>query len=261
MKKIAVVFASVLMLLSLVFSVFAEEMDCRNISEEERRLVDAANTNTLIRIYNGSFFHGFAAHDGIEDLTSSKYVLEEIIVSYRPNDFGSVDCYRVNQSTAEKVNGLDSAASVFAQYTSERMVDKLEKKTKAPIRSIICLCGETSHDGIFLYYRTDSQDYVLYKEYASSDKVYFFEAGDFYVIAKKYYEEKQRVLYDPSGEVRKGAGLQLQDVVDLKKYELPTNHVWQIVLTSSMMGAAILLSIVLLMRVKKSRHKSQMTPT
>ena len=244
------------MMLSLTVLAFADEIDCRSISKEERDAIGAADSDILIRIYNGSFLHGFAICDSIDDLTSSKYVLEEILLSYRQDDYSSVACYRINNSVANKVNGLESASLIFAQYTSESTVDKLEKKTKATIRSIICLCGETSRDGIYIYYKTDNGDFVLFKEYASSDKVYFFPVSEFITFTKDFLEKKTTVLYDQNGEVRKGTSVRLEDVVNVKKYELSLNNSveWFIIITIVLSGLAVVfVSIIVIRKVRRKK--------
>ena len=241
------------MILSLIFPAFAGGIDCRDVSKEERDAVGAEGTDAVIRYYNGSFLHGFAHGDSIELLIGSDFVLEEILVSFRRDDYDSVACYRLKESGAERIGGLESEAALFAQYSDERTIDKLEQKTKSKIQSIVCLSGESSHDGIYICYQTDDGDYLLYKEYAAAEKVYFFPLGDFYDVAKEYYELKMTTLYDKNGEVRKGASVRFEDVGNVKRYELSLDDtVIYRVIISAALGAAIVVFVVIITKTRRA---------
>ena len=261
MKKIVFIISSLLFALLLSVMAFADENDCRNISKEERDAIGVEDTETLIRVYNGAYLHGFANNEKIEDLTSSKYVLEEILVSFRKDDYESITCYRIDNSLVNNVHGLEKASVVLAEYTSESTVEKLEKKIGSTIRGVVCLCGEPSHDGIYIYYKTDIGDFVLYKEYASSDNAFLFPINDFYAFAKAFYEKKLSTLYDNNGEVRKGASLRLEDEFDLKEYKLSLNDSvdWIKITIYLLLCMAIIIGIIVVFVViiiGKSKQKT-----
>ncbi len=257
-RQATIILFSALMILSLILPAFAGVIDCRDVSKEERDAVGANETDSVIRFYNGSFLHGFANGDRVEVLTGSDFVLEEILVSFRSDDYGSVACYRLKDSVAEKLDGLESEAAVFAQYTDERTIDKLEQKTKSKIQSIVCLSGESSHDGIFICYQTDNGDYILYKEYATAEKVYFFPLGDFYDVAKDYYELKMTTLYDKNGEVRKGASVRFEDVGNVKRYELSLDDtvIYGIIICAAV-GAAIVVFVVIITKIRRAARSRE----
>lgn len=253
-KTVLALFLTVVIVFSLTAFVFADEIDSRAISSEEKELLGAGNNDILIRVFNGAFLYGFTLGASIDELTGPKYVLEEMIVSYRQGVPDSAVCYRIDDSVANKIDGLESAASVFAQYTSGSAVDKLEKKIKGTISSIVCLCGETSYDGIYVYYKTDKEDYVLYKEYASAEKTYLFPFADFQTVTKEYRKKKMEMLYDENGEVRKGGSLRLEDAVNVGKYEFSLNAIEGWIIT---IGATAGLAIAVFIVIRRVRSKAR----
>ena len=142
MKKIVVLFFLFIIILSSTQIAFADESgeyDCRAIQQEEKDSIDLDQSDSIIRFYSGSFLSGFAIGDDIDNLTSAKYVLEEIIVAYQQDSYKIIACYTIRNSLADKVIGFDKAAITFAQYTNKSTVAKIERKTGTIIKNITCL--------------------------------------------------------------------------------------------------------------------------
>ena len=250
-KTVAAILSIAVLLLSFTVPVHADVVDCRDVPQAQKELVGMGDSDTMIRIYNGYFLPGFAAGDSLENLTSEKYVLEEVLVTCEKEERLNVECFAIRNGVADRLSGLEKAARVFAEYTDEQNIRKLEQKTKAEIRSVVCLCGEPSHNGIYIYYVTDQGDFVLFKEYAISEKTYFFPLEEFTAAAAEYQEEKTKNLYDENGNERIGADIRFEDVKNVGKYELSLNEKNGWVIVAVCIVAFLVLAVLLLVLVRR----------
>ena len=241
-KIIFTVFAITIMFFSLT-NVFAEVIDCRIISESLRKeIAEIDDSCSIIRVYNGSFLHGFAAGESIENLVSDTYVDEEIFVAYHNGSSKSDFCYIIRDGISYSGDAGQIGGDAFIKYVEGAAIKRIESKTKSHIKTIICLSGETSHDGIYIYFETDNGNYVLFKEYASNETTYLFSIDEFKSIASEYFEKKMNALYDEYGQVRKGSSFSFTDIENIHKYKLSdiNTPVW----ITATVGTAVCLTLV-----------------
>jgi hypothetical protein len=222
--------------------------DSLEINSDEAAKFKNDSSDTVIKIYNGSFMHGFADKVTIDKLISSDYVLEPF--------------YMVISKTEGRVCKAERNGAIISVNMSDW--NKLYKTTISPqkvlqtvsseitVKNTYCLDGEPSHDGVYLYFVTDKGDYVYYKEYVSAENEYLFPVEKFYDFAKAVYTERQE--YNKIGTA--GGIPPIEEIFDLKAYKIrSTNSTLSVILWTA--SIVILIAFVSrLFAIKKHTKKA-----
>ena len=259
MKQVAQAFFSLIMamLLSTLF-VCADVPDCRDVPQTQKDLVTGSEADALLlRVYNGSFLSGFADGESIEILTSEKHVLEELLVVCQNGNPEANTWFTTRSGAPTKINGtVNRTAEFFVKWSSEKTMAEVEKKTKADIRKIICLSGESSHDGNYIYCVTDNGDFVLYKESHASEKTYLFPVEEFRTVAKEYCEQRRKNLFDENGNVRLGGSVSFEELNNVSKYEMSLHeeNTWVVI---AVWSALVLLGVGIVFFTIKRRARNR----
>ena len=153
--------------------------DSVDVDPNEVEIFKQSDSDRVIKLYGLSFMHLFAEGADIESFK----VHEELNMVISP--FNGIRYMRMRNGNLEHVTISVSDWSEFYKYAvyPERVFGAFTE-----VYNVYCLNGDASHDGVYIYYVTDKGDYVLYKEFLSSNEQFLFPVEDFYVYAKDVWE-------------------------------------------------------------------------
>ena len=179
MKKISLFAAVILILALLSVDVAATSLsDSLRIGRDTYEMLSVTEEDTVIRLYNGAFFDGFAKGVPILTLTGDEYVTSQV---YMTRSQRGADTFRtISDGEPRKLDGRGRRADGKCIYD---VVSKPERvlPRSADIDNVYCLDGER---GIYIYFVTDGGDYVYYKKSAENEDEYLFPAETFTEYAK-----------------------------------------------------------------------------
>lgn len=215
MKRFFIYITTVMLLIMcLPLSICAEgNYDSINIDPQERQTVQTSDDDTVIKLYSGIFIKVFSEKKEINTIISGQNILEEIYMLKTDDVIKYKHFYNDTLVEITQTHHL-SGWNQFSTYaiSPDNVFD-----SSVTVNNIYCLSGESSHDGVYIYYVTDKGDYVLYKEYLSSDKEYLFPINDFYDFAKIVYDDRVQ------NKDMEGSGTPIEELLDLKTYEFDSN--------------------------------------
>lgn len=225
MKKIICFLIAIVLFTFQVFYVFADdvEADSLTFSDSIYDVINTANKNNTIKIYNGTFMHLFAERKNIEEIITD----ESLLAPYYAVQgiFSSPEYYYVDGEDSQKIGINPPEIGSTLRYITSPLMVLNQVSPFISVQNVYYLNGDASHDGIYIYYKTNKGDYVFYKEYATAEESYLFPLEDFYCMAEtmeaKLQQEKQeREHLDSVHKYLFGGPTLLSDVADISSYRV-----------------------------------------
>ena len=214
-------------------SVSAEDnYDSVNIDPEELSLMKDSSDDTVVKLYGGMFMPDFAEKKNIEEIINDDTSIDYMVISKNGNI--TYKNYRNGKiNIINPANGISDWSEFYKYAISPEKVFGYATE----IYNVYCLDGESSHDGVYIYYFTDKGEYVLYKEYLSADEEYLIPIADFYNISKVIHEERLKFKFS------EGGGRPIDELLDMKSYVFRDNtylyFVIPILIISIVIGSVI----------------------
>ena len=146
-------------------------------------------SDMVVVLYNGHYTAAFAQKMEIEDILSSSECVLEKTYMVIPNNFEEMGAtYKVcrnNQiSTVNK-----SSAKDWNQFYEYAVSPTMALGESVEVNAVYCLDGTPSNNGAYIYYSTNEGDYVLYKEFLTSEETYLFPLEDFYRLNRQLQDD------------------------------------------------------------------------
>ncbi len=219
MKKsilIGIIFA---MLITMSMTVFAAEngvdtvknKDSINISQEERQLLGAKDSEKVIRIYNVSIRNAFANVKSIDELLKSEglilsqyYLVQAVDNTYIYKDI-------IDNVSIDLGNDVPIDSRAMKALQENKVIAKVSSEIE--IYETYYLTGETTYTGSAIYYKTNKGDYVYYSYYAVGSGEYLFPIKDFCEYQKAIQSE---IAKYPNSD----GGVDISQLWDLSKYDI-----------------------------------------
>lgn len=189
MKKMVIIMLCLFCITTINISAYGrtnESYDSLTIADNIKDLLDVSSDKIIIKYYNGLFIPGFAKEENINILISDKYVIEDV---YMIKEYDKILSKVVRGGKSVELFESEEASLIYSFY--EKYAIKYSRYLEIDgLINIYCLNGDSSYDGVFIYYVTANGDYVLFKENCYSENMYFFELDEFYKFAKVVYEDR-----------------------------------------------------------------------
>ena len=217
--------------------------DSRFVDSFVLEKIEGANVSNTIKIYNGVFMYLFAEGKTIEEIINDPSILETY---YAVREGLGYSYYAERQGEMRTIiAGADRKA--LSYVSSPKQV--LSKASPfLSVKNVYYLDGDSSYDGIYIYYETDKGDYVYYKEYAEAEDGYLFPVKEFYKLAKEVEAVREKNKYGYGGPTL------LSSVVDISSYKVtPMNPL--LVALGALVGVAAV-AVLAVVLVKKKRAKT-----
>ena len=245
MKKLAVVFSSIIALIciSLTTVAAAEEIDIYdsiNISEEtldkleiwtvysneetESERCLSEDVKSIIKVYNVPIRFAFSEFNNIEEVLKSNELLGEYYVVEHIDGAITVYDESLNKRESNRYTEADGKMVLLPPIDlSNEALEVLEDEAfikqfisrEAEVQNVYYLSGESSMMGTAIYYKTNIGDYVYYNHFDIGEKIFPIE--DFC-----RYQQAICAVYAKNPE--DNSGVNLDEVWDLSQYELNDNN-------------------------------------
>lgn len=212
-KSITIFILTFILLFAFIFACWAQDNgDSLELSNEIKDKLKNDSTDIVIRYYNGFYMNAFAQKTSINDIVNGECVLQKLYMVIT-NDSEINYMYEKDGNTGSLLSKTTNWSSIYKNITEPKSIFRnINKNVK--VNNIYCLDGNSSHDGIYIYYITNIGDYVYFKEYESSEKEYLFPIDDFYNFAKSVQEEREKNKYLIGGFV------DIEKIYDVNKFEI-----------------------------------------
>lgn len=196
--------------------------DSVTFDENDYKIFQCDESDTLIRIYNGFYMVGFANGATIEELTGNRYTLSEIYGVISENS-SSIDAFmklvdgkpvRITEplKTCDIIpNKVFSYESVFSASNVVGLSEEII------VEEIYCLDGSSSANGLYIYYVTSKGDFVFFKQDVGIKEEYLLPLSEFYKFAAKVQEE---ITLNSDSDGIGVSSLDLQEIFYLSDYLL-----------------------------------------
>lgn len=191
---------------SFIMPVAADSTDSLHLNSEEESQLDVSSDDTVVKLFCGSFMKDFSAQKDITNIVEKSEIMYLIVKSS-----GEIVYKNYHNGEIVELNPLNRISDWSDFYTyaisSNSVFDSSVK-----VNEVYCLNGESSHDGVYIYYDTNEGDYILFKEYLSADESYLFPISDFYEFSAVVYND--RLLHKDAD----GGGVAIDELFDLESY-------------------------------------------
>ena len=181
MKKISLCFAVIILVTLLSVNVSATSLaDSLRIGRETYEMLGGVEGDTVVRLYHGDFLAGSAEGLPISALTGDEHVSSQIFMTrtrrggetYRTIKDGELRLF-------ERPNRYADGGSIYEVASKpDRLFDR-----KVDVDNVYCFDDEADA-GIYIYFVTDSGDYVYYRQSAENKNEYLFPAETFVEFAR-----------------------------------------------------------------------------
>ena len=283
MKKILIIMLLMLYIISLDFSVYA-------VNSNERIEMDEGVENILSSQLTSEEVLAFKNTENYDETLGSVNLSEYVML----RKYRSAYWELANVSLSERLQKVNSAESgyassdyfVFAEtpfvisksnngissviginnvydyvpiYISDIQnmnISAIMNGKKREVKEIYCFDGSSSHEGILVYFQTNSGIYVKYYEDWNSEAVLFSEE-QFVEYASAYYEyiTSYEYNYTPSGEPLNGGNITLTSFISEIYREGESNGNNKMMMLGIIGGALIMVVAISIVR-KKLKNRS-----
>ena len=189
-----------------IVPVAADSTDSLHLTAEEESQLDLTSDDMVVKLFCGSFMKDFSAQEDITNIVEESEIMYLIVKSS-----GEIVYKNYHDGNIVELNPLNRISDWSDFYTyaisSNTVFDSSVKVNK-----VYCLNGESSHDGVYIYYDTDEGEYILFKEYLSADESYLFPISDFYEFSAAVYND--RLLHKDAD----GGGAAIDELFDVENY-------------------------------------------
>ena len=243
MKK-TVAFLLIVTLFTLGMTSFVSA-DSRLVDSSVLENIEEAKASNTIKIYHGMFMWLFAEGKSIEEIIGDSSLLTPY---YAVREGLGYSYYAERQGEMRTIiAGADRKA--LSYVSSPKQV--LSKASPfLSVKNVYYLDGDSSRDGIYIYYETDKGDYVYYKEYAEAEYGYLFPVKEFYDFAKIVEAEREKNRFSEGGPTL------LSDVVDISSYKVTPISPLLVALGIFACVAAIAVLAVIIVKKKRAKTSS-----
>lgn len=147
------------------------------------------NENDMVVVlYNGHYTAAFAQGMEIEAIISSECVIEKIYMVI-PSDY-EVDCVSYKVCRNNKISTVNkSSVTNWDRFYEYAVSPTMVLGESVEVNAVYCLDGTPSNNGAYIYYSTNEGEYVLYKEFLTSDETYLFPLEDFCQLNQRLQDD------------------------------------------------------------------------
>ena len=221
--------------------------DSLKIDSDEAAKFKYNSDDIIIKIYNGSYMHGFAEKATIDELITSKYVGEPYyyVLSKsegyqykveRKGEIGNIDISDWNKLYKITLSPLNILKTISSDIQ---------------VQNVYCLDGNPSHDGVYMYFITNKGYYVYYKEYVSAENEYLLPIEKFYDFAIAVYTERKK--NSDLGLV--GGTKPIEEIFDLEPYKIKNTGTLLNVILWSALSFVLIFALGAVVFIYKKRVK------
>lgn len=186
-RSLILLLATIICVASFILPVAADSTDSLHLNSEEESQLNVSSDDTVVKLFCGSFMKDFSTQEDITNIVEKSEIMYLIVKSS-----GEIVYKNYYDGEIVELNPLNRVSDWSNFYTyavsSNTVFDSSVK-----VNEVYCLNGESSHDGVYIYYDTDHGKYVLFKEYLSADESYLFPISDFYEFSEAVHND--RLLY------------------------------------------------------------------
>ncbi len=192
------------------------------IDDDEYKLFECSESETLIRVYNGFYMIGFANHETIDELIGDQYTLNEIYgVIKEESSCIDFNMTLVDGKPTRLMNTLQASAIIPDRILSYQNVFSASKMGfsmgELVVDKIYCLDGTSSANGLYIYYVTNKGDFVYFKQDVGVKEEYLLPLNTFYEFAEMVQQE---IMNNSNLNGMGVASLNLHDIFDITDYLL-----------------------------------------
>lgn len=220
--------------------------DSRATENAIKNKIQSQNEDYVITVYQGIFMSEFARGDSIEEIISDENNLPNgyLVKKRTEQNKEEFALYELKNGQTQSRSFYKKGYEAFYNYSIEP--EKIVKD-KGNIKEVYCLNGESSHDGIYIYYVTDNGDYIYYKEYAKADKEYLIPEKEFRTMAKTISDKRKEM----NENLAVGGPIMLEDIYDVSVYEIKTDNMFKTFLIPMTVFLSVVLIVAIMFLIKR----------